>query len=92
MALVAKTNIVHGKDDGSIIEIAAGEEPKGLPKEALEDLKAAGIIGEPEETPAEVVEENEELQQENAELQQQVEALKAQLAEAQKTPTTGDKK
>lgn len=83
MALVAKTHIVHGKDDGSTVEIAQGDEPKGLPKDVVDELKKAGLVGEEEPTASQAVE-TEDLREENEELAAQVEDLKRQLAEAQK--------
>lgn len=83
MALVAKTDILHGKDD-EVIEIRQGEEVRDLPSDVVKQLKAQKLVGEPAPT-ASQSEENEDLEQENEELAAQVEELQKQLEEARKS-------
>jgi predicted DNA binding protein len=66
-----------------------GDTVTGLSKEVMDNLRAAGAVGEEPE----VVEEQEDkekvrLAEENAKLKAELESVKAELAEAKKTPAT----
>jgi hypothetical protein len=74
MALVALTNIKHGKDDGTLVEFAAGDEVKGLDKETLGNLKELGVVGEPTVTQSQKDEEKEALEARVAQLEAELEA------------------
>lgn len=65
---VALTNIRHGKEDGTILEVAYGESTKDLPDEVIAELKAQGLVGDLPKALSEA--------QAN-----EVEALKAEIAE-----------
>ena len=88
MAEVALTNIVAGLDDGTRIEIPAGEtinKKSGLTEDLYDQLKEAGAIGPPPAALADVIaEENEELQAEIEVRDARIADLEAALAAATK--------
>ena len=77
MALVAFTDIVHGIEDGKVINVKSCDKvPASISGKALEILKEVGSVGEP-------VTYSKELDDKDA----QIEELKRQLAEAQAAAT-----
>jgi len=76
MAVVALTNIKHGKADGTVVELAPGDSIPGktFSKDELEALQASGSIGQP------AAESNQELAMAKA----RVAELEAKLAEKEK--------
>jgi hypothetical protein len=83
MATVALTNIKHGTEEGTMIEIEAGEKvsKSDLPEGVYDELKENGAIGNP---PVALDDDTDaaELAAQNDDLQKRVAELEAQLADA----------
>ena len=89
--LVALSNIEHGQPDGTIIKIAYGESVDALPKDAIKQLQAVGVVGPEPMAASEAVNEIEELKRQLAEAKALLEAKEAYAAkEAEvEAPKTG---
>lgn len=82
MSKVAFSEIRHGKDDGEVLVIKEGEPVKGLSKEVMLELEAAGAIGEEPMASSEVQADLAAVESERDDLQDQVQKLQQELAQA----------
>ncbi len=77
MAEQALTTIRHGEEDGAVTVFEPGDKVTGFDKDALEEMRLNGSVGDPPPDVTKYADENEALKAEVEELKSELSAAKS---------------